>query len=148
MKISIGSDHAGFNYKELIKKFLEEKGHNVIDEGPFTNERCNYPDFALKVAKHVSNGDANFGILICGTGIGMSIAANKIKGIRAARCSEALSAKLSRLHNDANVLCFGERIVGYEIAKEMVEIFINTNFEGGRHKERINIIKGFEDGKK
>ncbi len=140
MKIGIGSDHAGFVMKEAIIKFLEEKKTDFIDYGTFKEESVNYPDYALKVSKAVTDGEVDYGILICGTGIGMSITANKVKGIRAALCHNEETAKMSRLHNNANVLCLGGRILEEALALKMVDIWLNTSFEGGRHENRIKLI--------
>ncbi len=144
MKVAIGSDHAGFEYKEMIKKYLEEKGFEVLDMGTYSNERTDYPIYAEKVAKAVSNGEADRGILICGTGIGMSITANKIKGIRAALCPNDFMAKMARKHNDANILCLGQRVVGTDHALSIVDTFFSTDFEGGRHQNRLVLISEIE----
>lgn len=140
MKIAIGSDHAGFELKEIISQLLKEMGHEVIDMGTASNSSVDYPDFAETVSKAVSEGSVDRGILICGTGIGMSIVANKFKNVRAALCNDIFTAKMSRLHNDANVLAIGGRIVGKDLAKEIVNIWINTPFEGGRHLKRLEKI--------
>jgi ribose 5-phosphate isomerase B len=140
MKIAIGSDHAGFELKEIISQLLKEMGHEVIDMGTASNSSVDYPDFAETVSKAVSEGSVDRGILICGTGIGMSIVANKFKNVRAALCNDLFTAKMSRLHNDANVLAIGGRIVGKDLAKEIVNIWINTPFEGGRHLKRLEKI--------
>ncbi|RMH66641.1 MAG: ribose 5-phosphate isomerase B [Calditrichaeota bacterium] len=140
MKVGIGSDHAGFVMKEAIIKFLEEKKIEFIDYGTFKEESVNYPDYALKVSKAVTDGDVDYGILICGTGIGMSITANKVKGIRAALCHNEETARMSRLHNNANVLCLGGRVLEESLALKMVELWLNTSFEGGRHENRIKLI--------
>ncbi|MEN3033434.1 MAG: ribose 5-phosphate isomerase B [Aquificaceae bacterium] len=141
MIISIGADHAGFELKELIKKALSSENYKVIDFGTVSQQPVDYPVFARKVCQSVVSQESNFGILICGTGIGMSISANKIRGIRAALCSEEVSARLSRLHNDANVLCLGARILGSELALSIVKTWLNTPFEGGRHQRRIEMIE-------
>jgi ribose 5-phosphate isomerase B len=146
MKIAIGSDHAGYEYKEQIKEYLNSQ-YEVIDCGTHMPKSCDYPDFAKEVSTSVSNGESDFGILICGTGIGMSISSNKINGCRAALCAEPVSAKLSRKHNNANVLCFGARIIGIEMAKEITSIFLNTDFEGGRHEKRVKKFMEFENEK-
>ena len=140
-KISIGSDHGGFEYKDVIKNFLTNEGYEVIDEGTYSKESCDYPEIAKQVAKKVSTGEVSRGILICGSGIGMSIAANKVKGIRAALCSEATSARLSREHNNSNVLCMGQRLIGETMAVEIVKVWLNTEFSGGRHQNRIDMIE-------
>lgn len=140
-KIAIGSDHGGLEYKNAIIKYLQEKGYETIDVGTYTKESCDYPQYAHKVAKLVANKEADKGILICGSGIGMSIAANKTKGIRAALCSETTSARLSREHNNSNILCMGERLIGETMALEIVETWLNTEFSGGRHQHRIDLIE-------
>ncbi|MDO5564244.1 MAG: ribose 5-phosphate isomerase B [Eubacteriales bacterium] len=141
MNIAIGNDHAGVIYKKELIKYLEEKGHKLFDVGTDSEESCNYPIYAKKVCEKIINKECTFGILICGTGIGMSISANKVKGIRAACLQEEKSAKLSREHNDANIICMGSRIISIEKAKEIVDGFLNATFQGGRHKERIDLIE-------
>ncbi len=138
-KVFIGSDHAGFELKEKIKDLLSSKNIQVEDLGTYSKESCDYPVFAKKVCEHVLKEDS-IGILICGTGIGMSMCANRFKGIRAALCTNEYMAKMSRLHNDANILCLGARVIGESLAKEIVEVFISTPFEEGRHLRRINLI--------
>ncbi len=140
MKIAIASDHAGFNLKEELKNFISGLGYEIRDYGANNAESSDYPDFGFEVAKVISSKDFKFGILICGTGIGMSIVANKVMGVRAAVCESIESAKYSRLHNDANILCLGARIVTIENAKEITKIFLETEFEGGRHSKRIQKI--------
>ncbi|MDP2208074.1 MAG: ribose 5-phosphate isomerase B [Bacteroidota bacterium] len=140
MKIAIASDHAGYEYKEKLKTFLKEIGFNSEDMGTYSSESVDYPDYAITLSKKVSSGEFAQGILICGTGIGMSITANKITGVRAAVCESVESAKYSRLHNNANVLCLGARITPIEKAKEIVKVFLETEFEGGRHASRIEKI--------
>ena len=140
MKIAVGSDHAGFSLKDGVIKHIEGKGYEVLDMGTYTTDSCHYPDIAEKVAKAVSKGECDLGILVCGTGIGMSLAANKVRGIRAAVCSDTFSARYTRLHNDANILCFGERVVGPGLALELVDAF-----EGGLHQIRVDLIKKIED---
>ena len=142
--IAIGCDHAGYDMKTGIIKFLEDKGIEVIDCG-CDGSPCDYPVIAKKVCENITCGKADKGILICGTGIGMSIAANKIKGIRASVCSEHFSVKYTRLHNDANVLCMGERTIGPGLACDIADIFLNTEFEGGRHKTRVDMFMAFEN---
>ncbi len=144
MKVAIGSDHAGFEYKEMIKKYLEEKGFEVIDKGSYSSERTDYPIYAERVAKAVANGKVDRGILICGTGIGMSITANKIKGVRAALCQNDFMARMARKHNNSNILCLGQRVVGTDHALSIVDTFFSTEFEGGRHKNRIDLISKIE----
>lgn len=138
--IAIGCDHAGLELKNEVIKFLEESGISYEDVGTYTKDSCDYPVFAEKVARAVQSGKAEKGILICGTGLGMSYAANKVKGIRAACLSDSASARLARQHNDANVLCFGQNIVGKAVALELVKIFLETEFEGGRHERRVALI--------
>lgn len=145
MKIVIGSDHGGIHLKEVLKQHLAERGLEVSDAGTYTEESCDYPDIALKVCREITAGKAERGILVCGTGIGMSMAANKIKGIRAACCSDTFSAKFTRLHNDANVLCFGGRVVGPGLALELVDAFLDNEFEGGRHQRRIDKVMALEN---
>ncbi len=137
--IALGSDHGGFELKQQIKNYLDEKNIQYKDYGCHESKSCDYPDMAIEPCKAVLSNQAEKAILICGTGIGISIAANKINGIRAAVCSDYFSAKYTRLHNDANVLCLGGRVVGAGLATELVDIFLNTEFEGtGRHKTRID----------
>jgi len=145
MKIGIGNDHAAVDMKFEIVKYLEESGYEVINFGTDTNDSCDYPVYGEKVARAVANGEVDRGILICGTGVGISLAANKVKGIRAAVCSESVTARFSRLHNDANILAFGARIVGVETAKDMVNVWLNTEFEGGRHQRRVDLIMKIEE---
>lgn len=146
-KLVIGNDHAAVPMKFEIKKFLEEElKYEVINVGVDKAERCDYPDYAYAACQKVLNGEAELGILICGTGVGMSIAANKIKGIRACACSETYSAKLSRQHNNTNVLCLGARTIGPETAKEIVKAFLSGSFEGGRHADRMEKVRKIEDG--
>lgn len=145
MRIAIGSDHGGFELKEIIVEYLKEKGYEVTDYGIKENERVDYPDYARIVADAVVEKKEDLGILICGTGLGMSIAANKIKGIRAACVSETFSAKMARQHNDANILCFGGRVVGDEVAKTIVDAFLEAEFEGGRHCGRVDKMMDFEE---
>ncbi len=142
--IAIGCDHGAFDLKNRIVEYFEEKGIPYKDFGIYEEKSVNYPEIAKVVCDSVVSGESRLGILCCGTGIGMSIAANKIKGIRAAACSETFSAKYTRLHNDANVLCIGGRVIGPGVALEMVDLFINTEFEGGRHGTRVNMIKDLE----
>lgn len=138
--IAIGSDHAGFLLKEKIKKHLTDTGFEFKDFGTYSEESCDYPVFAKKVCDSVVNKECLYGILVCGTGVGMSIAANKQKGIRAAVGSDSFSVKYTRLHNDANVLCFGARVIGDGLAMEFTDIFLNTSFQGGKHKKRIDMF--------
>jgi ribose 5-phosphate isomerase B len=145
MKVAIGSDHAGFDYKEMIKEYLEKEfGFEVIDKGTFSNERTDYPIYAKAVAEAVASGEADMGVLICGTGIGMSITANKIKGIRAALCPNNFMAEMAKKHNNANILCLGQRVIGTDHALSIVKTFFTTDFEGGRHAKRIALISDIE----
>ncbi len=145
MKIAIGSDHAGFRLKEIVKNFLKTRNIEVEDFGTYTEESVDYPDYAFKVGEAVARKDFDFGILICGSGIGMSIAANKVKGVRAALCNDLYTAHVSREHNNANILCIGGRVIGEEVAKEIVLVWLNAKFEGGRHERRINKITDYEN---
>ena len=139
-KIFISSDHAGFKLKEAIKSYLSNKKLSFTDMGPYNDSRVDYPDFAHKVAKRVKLNKNNVGILVCGSGMGMNIVANKHKNIRAAQCFNLKSTKLSRLHNDANIITFGSRLLTKNNALKFISIFLNTKFEGGRHKKRIKKI--------
>ena len=141
MNIVIASDHAGFALKGVVKAYLTEKGYTVIDCGTDSEASCDYPVFAKALCQEINDGNAQLGILICGTGIGMSMAANKVKGIRAALCSDCFSAKFTRAHNDSNVMCLGARVMGEGLALELVDIFLNTPFEGGKHLRRINMLE-------
>ena len=143
-KITIGSDHAGYELKLKVIEHLKERGIEAIDVGTSSTDSCDYPDFAHAVCKNVQEGVTELGILVCGTGIGMSMAANKHKGIRAAACSDTFSARLTRMHNDANVLCFGERVVGMGLACDLVDNFIDAEFEGGKHARRVDMITAIE----
>ena len=136
MKISLGCDHGGYALKEHIKAYLESKGHEVVDCGTYSTDSCDYPIFGEAAARKVQSGECERGIVICTTGIGISIAANKVKGIRCAHCTDSLSAEMTRRHNDANVLALGAGITGPNLAKRIVEVFLNTEFEGGRHARR------------
>lgn len=146
MKIAIGNDHVAVDMKNHIKKYLEEKGYEVINFGTDSTDRCDYPVYGKRVAEAVARGECERGILICGTGIGISLAANKVKGIRAAVCSEAYSARLARQHNDANIIAFGARVVGEATAEMLVAEFLSTEYEGGRHQNRIDMITAIEQG--
>lgn len=145
MKIAIASDHAGYKLKEYLKKILEKEGYEVVDLGTYSSESVDYPDYAAKLAKLVSKNLVEKGILICGTGIGMSIAANKFPGVRAAVCWSEETAALSRRHNDANILCLGGRVLKPEEAAKILKIWLSTEFEGGRHSRRIQKIKKMEE---
>lgn len=145
MKIVIGNDHAAVELKNIIKEHLESKGIEVIDVGTDTNDSCDYPVYGEKVGRAVVSGEADLGIAICGTGVGISIAANKVKGVRACVCSEPYSAKLSRMHNNSNVLAFGARVVGSEMAKMIVDTWLEAEYEGGRHQRRVDLIHAIEE---
>lgn len=144
MKIAMGADHGGFSLKETIKQHLEEQGHEVLDLGTYDTASCHYPVYAEKVARAVAAGQAERGILVCGTGIGMSIAANKIPGIRAAAVSDCFTAQATREHNDANILCLGERTVGPGLAMRIVDTYLTAQFQGGRHQTRLDMIAALE----
>lgn len=144
VKIAIGSDHGGFTLKEEIKSYVESLGYEVKDFGTYTKESVDYPDIAKEVAESVVDGAYDRGILICGTGIGISIAANKVRGIRAALCHDTFSAHASREHNNANILAMGERVIGVELAKEITKVWLHAEFEGDRHLRRINKISEME----
>ena len=145
MKISIGCDHGGLEHKDAIVAHLKERGFEVKDSGIYENHSVDYPDIAVKVCADITSGECQRGILVCGTGIGMSLAANKVKGIRAAAVSEHFSAKYTRLHNDSNVLCLGGRVIGVGTALELVDLFVDTEFEGGRHENRVNKVMAIEN---
>lgn len=142
LKVVIGSDHGGFHYKDAIIDYLKARNIEYVDVGTYTRESCDYPEIAKKAAEKIVSGEVNRGILVCGTGIGMSIAVNKYKGIRAALCGDTYSARVSRAHNNANVLCLGERVIGEHLALDIVDIWLKTGFEGGRHKHRVDMIDG------
>ena len=144
-KINVGCDHAGFGLKKIVVAHLEERGFEVFDVGTHSTDSCDYPLIAHDLCKNIQDGKTELGILICGTGIGMSLAANKFKGIRAAALSEHFSAKYTRLHNNSNVLCLGGRVIGVGTALELVDLFVNTEFEGGRHQKRIDKISEIEN---
>lgn len=141
MKIAIGCDHAGFDYKERLKQWLIENGYECDDAGTFSADSVDYPVYAKAVCEKVLSNKAAYGILLCGTGIGMSIAANKVKGIRAAACSDIKSAELTRQHNDSNVLCMGAQIIGFVTAREIAKTFLNNSFVGGKHKARVDMLE-------
>lgn len=145
MKIVIGNDHAATEMKKEIAAYIESLGHEVINVGTDTNESCDYPEFGQKAAILVADHQVDLGVLICGTGVGISLAANKVKGIRCGVCSETTTAALIRKHNNANMIAFGARIVGIEVAKEIVKTFLETEFEGGRHERRVNMISAIEE---
>ena len=144
--IALGADHGGYELKESIKKHLDEKGVEYKDYGSYTGEAIDYPIIAKQVADAIVSGECERGILCCGTGIGMSMAANKIKGIRAACCSDYFSAKFTRLHNDANALCIGARVIGSCLALDIVDAFLGAEYEGGRHAIRVKMMEDIENG--
>ena len=144
MRIAIGNDHAAVELKRQIAAYVKELGHDVENYGTDSSDSCDYPVYGEKVGKAVASGAADLGILICGTGVGISIAANKVRGIRAAVCSEPVTARLVKEHNNANIIAFGARIVGIEMAKEIVKAFLSTEFLGGRHERRVNMISRIE----
>jgi ribose 5-phosphate isomerase B len=148
MKIAIGSDHRGFDVKRRLIPLLQKLGHEVSDVGSEGRESVDYPDFAFQVAQAVSEGRVDRGILVCGSGIGMCIAANKVKGVRAAPCHDSITAEMSRRHNDANVLCLSADLLGEELIERMVRIWLETEFEGGRHARRVEKITRIEQGQK
>lgn len=141
LRIAIGSDHGGYEYKEQIVSHLKEKGYECVDVGTYSTDSCDYPVIARTVTTKITTGEADRGILICGTGIGMSIVANKVKGIRAALCGDTFSARASRSHNNSNVLCLGERVIGINLAMDIVDIWLESKFEGGRHQRRVDMME-------
>ncbi len=143
--IALGSDHAGRGLKEEIKKLLDQRGLEYVDFGTDTDDSCDYPVFGFAAASAVADGKCDRGLLFCGTGVGISLAANKVKGIRCVVCSEPYSAKMSRLHNDSNMLALGSRVVGTELARMIVETWLDTDFEGGRHQRRVDLISAIEE---
>ncbi len=144
MRIAFACDHAGYALRSLVLGWLREEGHEVLDEGTYSEESCDYPDFAMKVARRVARGEAERGIVVCATGIGMAMAANKVRGVRAALCNDLYTARYSRLHNDANVLAMGARVVGPGLAEEILRVWMETPFEGGRHSRRLEKLAGIE----
>ena len=144
MRIAIGSDHAGFPLKQELAAFLVDAGHQVDDLGAISDERVDYPDFGAAVGRAVASGASELGVCVCGTGIGISIAANKVDGVRAAVVHDATSARLAREHNDANVVCLGARLVGPEVAHESLQAFLATSWQGGRHAQRVDKITALE----
>lgn len=145
MKIGIGNDHAAFDMKNQVMSILQDMGHEVVDYGTHSTDRCDYPIYGEKVANAVAVGEVDCGVLLCGTGIGMSLVANKVRGIRAAAVSEAYSARLSKMHNNSNIICLGARVIGIETAKMILEEWLNAEFEGGRHQDRIDLIMAIQD---
>ncbi len=144
MKIAIGNDHTALEMKYAIKSHLEERGYEVLDLGTNSTESCDYPVYGEKVGRAVVDGQADLGIAICGTGVGISLAANKVKGVRACVCSEPYTAKLSRMHNDSNVLAFGARVIGIEMAKMITDSWLDAKFEGERHQRRVDMVMEIE----
>ena len=147
MKIGIGNDHVAVEMKKHISEYLSAKGHEIINFGTDSEDRCDYPIYGKRVADAIVNGECDLGILICGTGIGISLAANKVKGIRAAVCSDAYSASMTRRHNNSNILAFGSRVVGQGTAETIVDAFLGAEYEGGRHQTRVDMISDIEEGK-
>ncbi|MBM6948778.1 ribose 5-phosphate isomerase B [Mordavella massiliensis] len=145
MKIGIGNDHSAVEMKQEVMKFLQDLGYEVVNYGTDSTESCDYPVYGEKVGRAVAAGDVDLGILICGTGVGISLAANKVKGVRAVVCSEPYSARLSRQHNNTNILAFGARVIGIELAKMIIEEWLNAEFEGGRHQRRVDMIMAIQD---
>lgn len=145
MKISIGSDHGAFAMKEHLKQYLTEQGHQVVDCGTYSTDSCDYADFGKAAAQLVASGDCDRGIVMCTTGVGISIAANKVRGIRCALCSEPYSAEMTRRHNDANMLAMGGALIGPNMADRIVDVFLGTEFEGGRHARRVGKIMAIEN---
>jgi ribose 5-phosphate isomerase B len=146
MKLAIGSDHVGFELKAHLIQYLTQKGHTVIDYGPESDAKTDYPIYGRRVADSIVKGECQQGILICGTGVGISIAANKVKGIRAVVCSEPYSAKLSKMHNNANIVAFGARVIGPAMAEMIVDEFLAAKYEGGRHDKRVQMLTDIENG--
>ena len=144
MKIAIAADHGGFELKDSMVEYIKSLGNEVLDLGTNSADSVDYPDYAKKVCEEIQQGNSDLGILICGTGIGMSLAANKFEGIRAACVSDVYSAKMSRNHNNANVLCIGARVIGDEVAKLIIKTFLENEFEAGRHQRRVDKIMAFE----
>lgn len=145
MKIVIGNDHSAVEMKNIIRKYVEEKGYEVIDLGTNSSDSCDYPVYGERVGRAVASGEADYGIAICGTGIGIGIAAGKVKGVRVCTCSEPYSARLSRMHNNTNVLSFGARVVGVEMAKMIVDEWLDNTYEGGRHERRVAQLAEIEE---
>lgn len=145
MKIGIANDHAAVDMKKQIVEYLVEKGYEVVNYGTDTYESCNYPEYGEKVGRAVASGEVDLGIAICGSGCGISISANKVKGVRACLCSEPYTAKMSREHNNANVLAFGARVIGIEMAKMIVDAWLGAEFLGGRHQDRVDMIMAIEE---
>jgi len=147
MKIAIAADHGGYEYKQKLIPHIEQLGHEIVDMGCYSAESVDYPDYVVPCAEAVASGSAKLGIVICGTGVGASISANKVGKIRCALCTDPLMARLTREHNNANILALGGRIIGIELAKEIVSVFLSTDFLGGRHQNRIDKITQYEEGR-
>jgi len=147
MKLAIGSDHVGWELKQEISEYVQSLGHETVDFGAYSSERTDYPKYGKKVAEEVASGQFDGGILICGTGVGISISANKVKGIRAVVCSEPYTAKLSKQHNNTNIVAFGSRVVGVDLAKMIVKEWLEASYEGGRHAKRVDMIGEIETKK-
>ncbi len=145
MKVALGSDHGGIRLRGAIKSHLEQKGYEVVDYGTKENVSCDYPDYALMVANAIVSGECDLGVLVCGTGLGISIAANKVKGIIAAPVSDTFSAEMARKHNNANIVALGERVVGEGLAMKIIDAFFDASFEGERHAKRVDKIKAIEE---
>ena len=145
MKIAIASDHAGFHLKQTLGAHMRERGLEVVDLGTHVAERCDYPDYAARVARAIVDGDCGLGLLVCGTGVGMSMSANRFAGIRAAVVSDTFSARATRQHNDCNVLCLGERVVGTGLAQDIIDAWLDAEFEGGRHAMRVEKLEALPD---
>lgn len=145
MKIAMGNDHSAVEMKEAMKAYVESKGYEVIDFGTNSTDSCDYPEYGEKVGRAVAAGEADYGIAICGTGIGIGIAAGKVKGVRVCTCSEPYSARLSRMHNNTNVLTFGARVIGVEMAKMIVDEWLDNQYEGGRHERRVAMLGEIEN---
>ena len=146
MKIAIACDHSALELKDVVKNLLAERGLEYQDFGTYTTDSCHYPIYGARAAQAVADGRCDLGIVICGTGIGISMAANKVKGIRCALCSDTFSAKMTRIHNNSNMLALGARVIGVELAKEIVNAWLDAEFEGGRHQVRIDMITALENG--
>lgn len=144
--VALGCDHGGFEIKQAVIKYLDENGIEYKDFGCYSTESVDYPEYGYKVAKSVASGESRLGILCCGTGIGISMAANKVRGIRAATVTNEFCAEMTRRHNNANILCMGGRVISSEMAVKCAEIFLNTEFDGGRHEKRVNMITDIENG--
>lgn len=144
MRIAMAADHGGFELKEALKEYLQALGHEVVDFGPYRQEPCDYPDFAIPAARAVAAGECERGVFSCGTGLGVMLTANKVHGIRAVRCHESYSARMSRRHNNANVLCMGGRVVGVELAKDVLQVWLKEPFDGGRHARRVEKFMALE----